>query len=129
MSVQEFKIKKEGNYFVAYDTVDKKRSYGKININKGNFFGDTRCMIALHNHLDEYNKKNFSTDTIKVIEYAEYSSEENLFFQHKGDVVCLHDDVNGELGWFKVWYDAEMEDREYITVNDTIIYLDSIYEL
>ena len=129
MSVQTFNIKKQGNYFVAFDTVDKKRSYGKININKGNFFGDTRCMIALHNHLDEYNKKNFSTDTIKVIEYAEYSSEENLFFQHKGDVVCLHDDVNGELGWFKVWYDAEMEDREYITVNDTIIYLDSIYEL
>lgn len=67
--------------------------------------------------------------TIKVIEYAEYSSEENLFFQHKGDVVCLHDDINGELGWFRVWYDAEMDEREYITVNDTIIYLDSIDEL
>jgi hypothetical protein len=130
MSVQEFKIKKEGNYFVAYDTVDKKRSYGKINIKKGNFFGDTRCMIALHNHLDGYNQEN--TNTIKVIEYADYSSDENLFYQHKGDVVCLHDDLkegSSELGWFKVWFDAEMEDREYITVNDTVIYLDSIDEL
>lgn len=127
MSVQEFKIKKQGNYFVAFDTVDTKRSYGKININKGNFFGDTRCMIALHNHLDDYNKNN--SGNIKVIEYADYSNEENLFFQHKGDVVCLHDDINGELGWFKVWYDAEMDNREYITVNDEIIYLDDIDEL
>lgn len=68
MPVQEFKIKKQGNYFVAFDTVDTKRSYGKININKGNFFGDTRCMIALHNHLDEYNEQN--SNKIKVIEYA-----------------------------------------------------------
>jgi len=67
--------------------------------------------------------------TIKVIEYAEISAEENLFIEHKGDVVCLHDDINGELGWFKVWYDAEMEDREYITLNDSILYLDSIGEL
>jgi hypothetical protein len=66
---------------------------------------------------------------IKVIEHAEISSEENLFFEHKGDVVCLHDDVNGELGWFKVWYDAEMDGREYITLNDSILYLDTIDEL
>ena len=67
--------------------------------------------------------------TIEVTEYAEYSSEENLFFEHKGDVIFLHDDINRGLGWFKVWYDAEMNDREYITLNDTIIYLDSIDEL
>ena len=66
---------------------------------------------------------------IKVIEHAEFSSEENLFFEHKGDVICLHDDVNGELGWFKVWYDSDMDDREYITLNDTITYLDTLNEL
>jgi hypothetical protein len=66
---------------------------------------------------------------IKVIEHAEFSSEENLFFEHKGDVICLHDDVNGELGWFKVWYDSDMDDREYITLNDTITYLDTLSEL
>jgi hypothetical protein len=67
--------------------------------------------------------------TIKVIEHAEFSDEKNLFFEHKGDVICLHDDKKGELGWFKVWYDAEMEDREYITLNDTIVYLDTLDEL
>jgi len=67
--------------------------------------------------------------TIKVIEHAEISSLENLFFEHKGDVICLHDDENGELGWFKVWYDADMDDREYITLNDTITYLDTLVEL
>lgn len=66
---------------------------------------------------------------IQVIEHAEISADENLFFEHKGDVVCLHDDVLGERGWFKVWYDSEMDDREYITINDTIYYLDTIDEL
>jgi len=67
--------------------------------------------------------------TIKVIEYAEYSAEKNLFYEHKGDVVCLHDDIKGELGWFKIWYDCDMEDREYITLNDTITYLDTLQQL
>ena len=67
--------------------------------------------------------------TIEIIEHAEISAEENLFIEHKGDKVVLHDDVKGELGWFKVWYDAEMEDREYITLNDRLLYLDTIGEL
>lgn len=67
--------------------------------------------------------------TIKVIEHAEISALDKLFFEHKGDVVCLHDDVLGQRGWFKVWYDAEMEDREYITLNEEIVYLDTIDEL
>jgi len=66
---------------------------------------------------------------IETIEHAEFSSEKNLFFEHKGDVVCLHDDEKGELGWFKVWFDSEMEDREYITLNETILYLDTIDRL
>ena len=47
MEKETFIIKKQGNYFVAYDTVDKKRSYGKINIDTGKFAGDTRCLIVL----------------------------------------------------------------------------------
>jgi len=69
---------------------------------------------------------------IKVIEHAKFSDETNLFFEHKGDVICLHDDKkkgSSELGWFKVWFDAEMKDREYIIINDTILYLDTIDEL
>jgi hypothetical protein len=69
---------------------------------------------------------------IVPITHAEISANENLFFEHKGDVVCLHDDArkgSSQVGWFKVWYDAEMEDREYITLNDTILYLDTIDEL
>lgn len=67
--------------------------------------------------------------TIKTIESANYSSLDNLFYEHKGDVICLHDDEFGELGWFKVWYDSEMDDREYITLNETIVYLDTLDEL
>jgi hypothetical protein len=66
---------------------------------------------------------------ITPIEYLDKFDEGSLFYEHKGDVVCLHDDVNGELGWFKVWYDAEMDDREYITINNTIYYLDTLDRL
>ena len=68
-------------------------------------------------------------NTIEVIDHAEYSDRSKLFYEHKGDVVCLHDDEKGQLGWFKVWYDAEMEDREYITLNEEIVYLDELDEL
>lgn len=67
--------------------------------------------------------------TIKTIEQANYSSIDNLFYEHKGDVICLHDDELGELGWFKIWYDSEMDGREYITLNETIVYLDTLDEL
>jgi hypothetical protein len=69
--------------------------------------------------------------TIQIIEHAEVSAQENLFFEHKGDVVCLYDDLQEPctVGWFKVWYDAEMDDREYITLNDEIVYLDELDEL
>jgi len=53
MSVQTFNIKKQGGYFVAFDTVDTKRSYGKISIKTGKFIGDTRCLIALNNYWDK----------------------------------------------------------------------------
>lgn len=69
---------------------------------------------------------------IVTIEHAEISAHENLFFEHKGDVICLHDDKrkgSSEVGWFKVWYDSDMEDREYITLNEEIVYLDTLDEL
>jgi len=50
----EFNIKKIGNRFVAFDKIDKKRSYGGINIKTKKFIGDTRCLIELNNHLDNY---------------------------------------------------------------------------
>lgn len=53
MSTQKFNIKKVGANFVAFDTEDKKRSYGKINIKTGKFTGDTRCMIALTEYWDK----------------------------------------------------------------------------
>jgi len=53
MSEQTFNIKKVGGNFVAFDTIDKKRSYGRINIKTGKFVGDTRCLIVLSNHWDK----------------------------------------------------------------------------
>ena len=75
------------------------------------------------------NLKQFIMSEIRIIENTEFSSYENLFYQHKGDVVCLHDDEIGELGWIRVWYDSEMDEREYITLNEVVVYLDTLDEL
>lgn len=53
MSEQKFNIRKVGANFVAFDTEDKKRSYGRISIKTGKFVGDTRCMIALTDYWDK----------------------------------------------------------------------------
>ena len=66
---------------------------------------------------------------IVIVDTAEYPDDKGLFYQHKGDIVCLYHDKVGQLGWFKIWYDAEMNGREYITLNNTIFYLDTIEEL
>ena len=62
----EFNIKKQGNYFVAYDITDKKRSYGKINLNTGKFIGDTRCLEILTGRRYEY-IDNLNLDVIDEI--------------------------------------------------------------
>jgi hypothetical protein len=54
MADKTFNIKKQGNYFVAYDTVDKKKSYGKISIVSERCIGGTLCFDALRKHLNEY---------------------------------------------------------------------------
>lgn len=66
---------------------------------------------------------------MKTIKFLNKFDEASLFFEHKGDKICLHDDVNGELGWFEVWYDSEMNDREYILINNSVYYLDTLAEL
>jgi len=63
---------------------------------------------------------------------VDISGEENLFYQRENNLISLHDDLksgDSEVGLFKIWYDAEMEDREYIIINHTIVYLDTIDEL
>jgi len=66
MSTQTFNIKKVGGNFVAFDTIDKKRSYGRINIKTGKFVGDTRCLIVLYNHWDKevYEKEEVLYDKV-----------------------------------------------------------------
>ena len=70
---------------------------------------------------------------VEEYEQVEVSKTENLSFKRTGDVnvrdiVNLHDKVNGELGWFEIWYDNEEDDREYICLNNEITYLDELKE-
>lgn len=68
MSNQKFNIKKRGDYFVAFDTEDNKKSYGKVSIKTGKFVGDTRCMVDLANYWDENVRKKEDELYDKVLE-------------------------------------------------------------
>lgn len=68
MSNQKFNIKKRGDYFVAFDTEDNKKSYGKVSIKTGKFVGDTRCIVELGNYWDENVRKKEDELYDKVLE-------------------------------------------------------------
>jgi hypothetical protein len=53
----KFKIVKKGKFFVAFDLVDKKRSYGKIHMDTGKFVGDTRCLVELTQFQETYKQE------------------------------------------------------------------------
>jgi hypothetical protein len=66
------------------------------------------------------------------------SEEDNIHY--KSEEELSYDDMDGEdnillfrngdiLGYVYVWKDSEMEGREYIILNYTIIYLDTIKKI
>jgi len=56
--MNEYNIKKVGKYFVAFDKVDKKVSYGKIHIETGKFIGGTKCAKELYEYQENYSLTN-----------------------------------------------------------------------
>ncbi len=63
---------------------------------------------------------------IEEEDFVDFSKYEQLSFRDAGgkNVELLKD---GELqGSIKVWLDSEMDDREYICINYTIVYLDTL---
>jgi len=64
-----FKIVKKGKLFVAFDLVDKKRSYGKIHMDTGRFIGDTRCLVELSKFQETYKEETYKQEIVdKVLE-------------------------------------------------------------
>ena len=59
---------------------------------------------------------------------VEYTSREQLSYEDFGErTVNLYID-NKFTGEIEVWKDSEMDDREYICLNHTIVYLDELTE-
>lgn len=58
-------------------------------------------------------------DTIHFDKY------EQLSYQNKGSLVELFVD-DFYIGDMKVWQDSEMDNREYLTINYEIVYLDTL---
>ena len=54
-----------------------------------------------------------------------FKSYDQLSYANKGDLIELYIDSN-YVGDVKVWKDSQMNDREYITINHEIIYLDTL---
>lgn len=61
--------------------------------------------------------------------YIDFKSYEDLHYItnifDQTTVKVIH--INKDMGDALIWYDAEMDDRPYIIINDTIEYLDSLH--
>jgi len=62
---------------------------------------------------------------IEEEDFIDFSNYEQLSFRDAGENVKLFKDKE-LLGTIKVWLDSEMDDREYICINYTIVYLDTL---
>lgn len=65
-------------------------------------------------------------DLINEFDEVEYTNDEQLSYQLYGDdyIELYVDDFY--IGICEIWLDAEMDYRQYIILNYTIVYLDSI---
>jgi len=66
--------------------------------------------------------------TIEEEDFIDFENYDQLSYKDMGgdNVILLKD---GEpLGDIKVWLDSDMDDREYICINYTIAYLDTLRE-
>jgi len=110
MSEQKFNIKKKGNTFVAFDTEDKKRSYGSINIKTGKFVGDTRCSLALYSHLEKFIEGDYNTPK-EGVTYKLWITIERID-ENKGTYENLEQEETRSVGEF----DTVNEAREQMNL-------------
>ena len=69
------------------------------------------------------------TKLITEDDQVEFKHENDLSYKDTGgkNVILL---VKGkEVGHCKVWLDSEMDGREYLAINNTITYLDTLTEV
>ena len=65
-------------------------------------------------------------DLINEFDEVEYTNDEQLSYQlYKDDYIELYVD-DFYIGLCEVWLDVEMDYRQYIILNYTIVYLDAI---
>lgn len=61
--------------------------------------------------------------------FIEYKNESELsYLDDESEFIELYKD-NDFVGYLEVWSDKENLDREYVIINNTIIYLDTIKQL
>jgi len=100
-----FKIKKQGNFLVAFDLKDRKKTYGKINITTGKFVGDTRCLIALSEALDSYNSKLITV----YLDGVKLKMNQNTLMKRKYNIV-----VNRTNGYSHDWQEIVPFSMTYV---------------
>lgn len=59
-------------------------------------------------------------------DFVDFESYEQLSYKDSGEESVELLKEGEPLGDIKVWLDSEMDDREYVCINYTIVYLDTI---
>lgn len=114
-------VKKRGSKEYAFFV-----SQVPINVNNGS--NCIELIIDSDTDVKYTSDENLYYDTSDVEGYVKVlSREKNEFLSNLRKVGDVYQTLM--LGITKVWYDAEMDDRKYIILNNVIIYLDSINKL
>lgn len=69
----------------------------------------------------KFNKSRTVPENINI----PYSHKKNLSFKRDSEAVLLSDGKT-QIGYFKVWFYDEDNKREYIIINNTMIYIDEL---
>lgn len=103
---------------MSYEKLDEIATDWEQNTDNANPDGD----FEIHECIDK--QEEFSDDLIleynNLSELSYYDTKQELIDLYKGDLL---------VGYVEVWTDRENSNREYIVINNEIIYLDTITKL
>jgi hypothetical protein len=110
--MEKFKIKKIGNQLKAFDLIDKKRSYGSMNIKTGKFVGDTRCLLALDDERDKLLSEN------GVVTILDFTSGEVHIYNYPKTIENIED-------WILETTEHSLSNIQYMCT-DTLILVNNV---
>jgi hypothetical protein len=98
-----------------------------VPVNNNNGDNCVQLIIEPETDVEYTSDENLHYDTSDLEGYVKVFSRERSEFHSNLKKTDIYQ--TSMLGITKIWYDAEMDDREYIILNNEIIYLDGLNKI